>query len=87
MEVPLFQFSSRTNLIDGLEKLADDEGNRLNALDFLLRVKVLLLQVPLLVLDVLLLHRQELKLLLQLLVPRVLKDIICMICMEFKEPF
>ena len=71
-------------LIDGLKELADDERHRLNALDFLLRVKVLLLQVPLLVLDVLLLHRQELKLLLQLLVPRVLK---CIICTEFTKPF
>ena len=65
-----------TDLIDGLKELADDERHRLNALDFLLRVKVLLLQVPLLVLDVLLLHRQELKLLLQLLVPRVLYRIL-----------
>ena len=60
-------------LIDCFEELTDDERDGLNAFDFFLRVKVLLLQVPLLVLDVLLLHRQELKLLLQLLVPRVLQ--------------
>ena len=59
-------------LIDGLEKLANDERHRLDAFDFFLSVKVLLLQVPLLVLDVFLLHPQKLKLLLQLLVPRVL---------------
>ena len=53
-----------TYLVDGLKKLPYDEWNRLNALDFFLRVKVLLLQVPLLVLYVFLLHRQKLKLLL-----------------------
>ena len=51
-------------LVDGLKKLPYDERHRLNALDFFLRVKVLLLQVPLLVFYVLLLHRQKLKLLL-----------------------
>ena len=33
-------------LIDGLKELADHEGNRLDPLDLLLSVQVLLLQVP-----------------------------------------
>ena len=55
-------------LVHGLQELADNERNRLDTFDLLLCVDVLLPEVPHLVLDVLLLHLQELQLLLELLV-------------------
>ena len=39
-------------LVDGLEELADHEGNRLDPLHLLLGMQVFLLQIPLLVLNI-----------------------------------
>ena len=58
-------------LVHGFQKLADDQRDALNPLDFLLRVEIFFLQVLLLVLDIILLDLQELQLLLQTLVFRV----------------
>lgn len=49
-------------LIHSLQKLANDQGNALDALDLLLGMKVLLLQVLLFILDILLLYLQKLQL-------------------------
>lgn len=55
-------------LVDGLEELADDEGDRLDALDLLLSSEELALEVLLLILDVLFLKLEEFEVPLQLLV-------------------
>jgi hypothetical protein len=54
-------------LVDGLHKLADDQGHTLDALDLLLGADKLALQTPLLVLDVLLLQLDVLQMPLKLL--------------------
>ena len=58
-------------LVDGLEELSDDEGDALDALDFLLGVEKLLFEVSLLVFDVFLLNLEEFELLLEPFVARV----------------
>lgn len=54
-------------LIDSLEKLSDDEWDRLDAFDFFLSVQVFLLEVALLVFDVLFLDFEEFELFLEFL--------------------
>ena len=51
-------------LVHGLQELSYDEGDALDPLHLLLGMEELLLQVLLLILDILLLHLQELQLLL-----------------------
>merc|ERR1719189_967892 len=62
-------------LVNSLQELANDQRHGLDPLNLLLGVDVLLPQVPHLVLDVLFLHPEELKLLLQLLVLDI--EVIC----------